>query len=530
MLITVSGTVAQIRFDIMSKAHDAVFDSLAYETRKNLSQSNTGLLEREVDPKEYILGPGDELHVLILTSKPLHFSVTVSPQGHLLIPNVGMIDVKDKTLDEAEKVIKQEIKKTYSGDDIFIDLKEIRKFKVSVIGKIIKTGTIPTTAADRVSEVIDLAGGLEPDASWRKIKILREGCTDPIPVDLVRFFMLNDEKSNPFVRGGDKIIIPPKNEHLTIEISGEVAFPGEFEYVEGDSLSTLIKFAIGNLESAFLDSVEIARFELKSDFANSFYVDISSWAENIYSQPVLKNDIPLQPGDKVFVRKKTEWYNTKTVIVTGEVRYPGKYPILHKDMRLLDLITMAGGLTEYASLGNSVLTRVSQQHELNTELGRLSNMSPNDMSDQEKRYFRAHLREKRGMMSIDFKKAVREKDFNENIVLQDKDSLYIAPKLHFVNVQGIVKNPGLVPYKEGLLYLDYIELAGGFGYRADKSEILIEKQQGQIFHSESEKYILQPGDKIIVPPKPETDYFLTGLTIATQIFTILGVIIALLKI
>lgn len=525
-----SETAAQIGLDIMSrKSSLGAYDSLAIEGSKKSTGLSTGLLEKEINPKEYTLGPSDVIDILILTSRPMYFSVAISPQGRLLIPNVGMVDLKNKTLAEGEILIKQAIKRTYNLDDIYIDLKEIRNFKVSVVGNVLKTGSFPASAVARVSEIIENAGGLESEASWRKIKILREGFEDPIPVDLIRFFMLNDKNSNPFVNGGDQIIVPPKNKHHTIEIAGEVAFPGEFEYVEGDSLSTLIKFAIGYLESAFLDSVEIARFELKSDYAQSFFVDLSSWPEDLYSSNYLKNDIPLQPGDKVFIRRKANWYNTKTVKITGEVRYPGVYAILRKDMRLSDLVSMAGGLTENASLGNSELTRVSQQYEMNRELGRLANMPPNDMSEQEKRYYRAHLREKRGMMSIDFKKALIQKDTVENIILRDKDSLNIAPKLFFVNVQGIVKNPGLVPYQPGLLYMDYIRLAGGFGYRADNSEILIEKQQGQIFHAESEKYILQPGDKIIVPPKPEKDLLLTGLTIATQIFTILGVIIALIN-
>ncbi len=528
LILSAGSTAAQIDYDILSGPQKGQFDSLAHQTRERLAPESEGLLEKEIDPAEYVLGPGDVLDLLILTTEPRQYSLKVSAQGRLLIPEVGMVNLKNKTLAEAENLIRTVVKKTYNVDEIYVDLSQLRKFKLSIIGEVLKTGMVSASAVDRVSEVIDRSGGLDTDASWRKIKILRDN-GNIIPVDLVRYFLLNENNANPFVNGGDQIIVPPRNDDYTIEITGEVASPGNFEFVEGDSLSTIIKFAMGFLESAFLDSVEIARYELKSNSTYSFYVDISSWHAEIFNKYNLKNDIPLLPGDQVFIRKNADWYDTKYVSISGEVKYPGRYPLTKDSLRITDLINMSGGLKENASLDNSKLIRVSQLWDLNPELGRLSKVPVDQMSEQEEKYYRAHFREKKGQVSVDFVKLYKENDPQENVILRHNDSLYIAPQVHFVNVQGFVRKPGLVPYQKELDYLDYIELAGGFGYQADESEVMIEKQNGQIFHADSERYLLQPGDKIIVPPEAEKDIFLTGLTVTTQIMTILGVVVALIN-
>ena len=54
---------------------------------------DTFITDKIVDPEKYIVGPGDELHINIISSnETFDYSIAVSPTGHLLIPSVGMVD------------------------------------------------------------------------------------------------------------------------------------------------------------------------------------------------------------------------------------------------------------------------------------------------------------------------------------------------------------------------------------------------------------------------------------------------------
>jgi len=80
--------------------------------------------------------------------------------------------------------------------------------------------------------------------------------------------------------------------------------------------------------------------------------------------------------------------------------------------------------------------------------------------------------------------------------------------------------------------LEYIELAGGFGYRAAPDETLVTNNQGEIFLAESMDYDISPGDVILVPPEDETTFmevFTEVLTITTQLATVMGVVLTIIN-
>ncbi|MGA2298823.1 MAG: SLBB domain-containing protein, partial [FCB group bacterium] len=268
-----------IDYYFITGAKKGAIDTSAFMKAQEVSKQTIGILEKEIDPKSYILGPNDVFTISINASKSIQFDATISPEGKLLMPDIGVVDLKGKSLSDAYVLIKEKVNKVYKIQDIYILLKKIREFKVIVSGAVLKSNVVTATPVDRVSEVIERAGGLRHDASLRKIKIIRNDGREIINVDLVRFYMLSENASNPTVLGGDHIIIPTSNVEERIEIFGEVASPKKFEFIKGDSLSSLIKFAGGFLNSSFLDSLEIDRFVNNSSFVKKWFIDISPWRE-----------------------------------------------------------------------------------------------------------------------------------------------------------------------------------------------------------------------------------------------------------
>ncbi len=507
------------------------FDTLAYRTAERIVKETAGLLEKEIDPEEYILGPNDVLTLSYLSTKSKQIDLTITPEGKLFIPEIGVVDLKNKSLAEAKDLIFDKVNKSIKASDIFVGLKELRKFKVSVSGAIQKSAIVSATAVDRVSEIIDKAGGLKPTASVRKIILLQDNGKTKKKVDLLRYFFLGDKNANPFVLGGDQIIIPTRNENEIISIYGEVPSPGDYEYTETDSLSTLIRFGKGFFNTSFLDSVELFRFDENKKFT-SINMNLNHWNEIINTNDKLQGDIALKAGDRVIIRRRPDWIENRYATITGEVLFPGKYAIDGVTTRVSDILEKAGGVNKDANIESASLIRYAEKESEDKEMERLRRIPYNELSQNELRYFQARSAEIKGIMAIDFKKILADKESPDNIVLFHQDSIHIPYTKYFVNVQGRVNNPGLVNYKSQMDYEYYISLAGGYGFRADPDETIIVKAKGQQYLAKDRNYKIEPGDNILVPPQSETTFwqiFTTALTIVTQLVTVAGVVLAIMR-
>ena len=133
------------------------------------------LIEKPIDPQTYIVGPGDVLDLNVFASNAMEYDITISPDGRAVIPEAGVVDLKDKTLAEAEQIIINKAKGVFRSTEIYVVLKEIRKFKVTVAGSVETRLRWLRTAADRVSEAIEKAGGFAEDASLRNVILIRDG-------------------------------------------------------------------------------------------------------------------------------------------------------------------------------------------------------------------------------------------------------------------------------------------------------------------------------------------------------------------
>ncbi|PKL79891.1 MAG: hypothetical protein CVV25_06330 [Ignavibacteriae bacterium HGW-Ignavibacteriae-4] len=521
---------AQFDEEVVTGGAESAQDTSKVKQLLENSSMTGGLLDGAIDPKEYIVGPGDEFIINIVSSRSEQVKATILPDGRLLIRNVGVIDLQNKTLEESYKLIETKVRNVYNSKEISVILSNIRRFKVTVSGQTFTQATVAATSTERVNEVINKVGGFERKSSLRNIRLLRKDSI--IKVDLIKFFNIGDKSANPYVSGGDQIIVPPYNNKSTIEINGEVPKKIEVEFIEGDSLSTLIKMSQGFLSSSDLTSVEISRLESNGVTVEKIYLDLTNWRENLYKSSSLPNDMELRPGDRVYVKKKENWTTPSYVKVLGEVKYPGKYTIELGKTRISDIIARAGGFDDNAYESASILIRQKEMERTDAELERLKTIDRSEMTKSELKYFAARISEKKGLMAINFKKAVDDPSSVDNILLQNKDSIIVPESIDFINIQGRVNNPGNVQYNKDFDYLDYVALAGGFGYRADIDETFVTKSKGEQFLAEDYNYVLEPGDTILVPPEEEVTFFeifTTALTIAAQLVTVVGVIITLVR-
>jgi protein involved in polysaccharide export with SLBB domain len=70
-------------------------DTLQRLTTEKLMTESEGLLEREIDPDKYIVGPGDILTISYISNESRELKVVISPEGKLIIPGAGVVNLKD---------------------------------------------------------------------------------------------------------------------------------------------------------------------------------------------------------------------------------------------------------------------------------------------------------------------------------------------------------------------------------------------------------------------------------------------------
>ncbi len=530
IILTNYFAISQIDYSKLTGISKTKLDTIAAQNAFMIAKETNLVPEKEINPNEYLVGPGDVFDFSVFTTPPITFQIKVSPEGKLLIPTVGLIEVKGKLLQDVYDIANDKIKRVYKTSEIAFVLSHVRQFKVIVSGSVVKPISVPSSPLDRVSEVIERAGGFKYDASLRNISLIRNN--QVLQVDLLKFFLVGQKSANPFVEGGDQIIVPPSSEKQQVSIFGEVGYPGEFEFVRGDSLSTLIRFAQGFLASANLDSVEVDRFKGSTKVLERWFIDLTSWKNILNSREKLPNDFPLEIGDRVYVRILPNWNKEQYVVVKGEVLYPGKYAIIENKDKIYDIFKRCGGFTEDASIQDIEFIRQQEAEKRDYEMDRLYRTPSTEMSEFEQRYFQSRVREKRGAMTLDFVKLLNDPTSDQNITLFNKDSIIVPTKKNYINVQGRVNNPGYIVYKPGLTYLDYINQAGGFGYRADIKETFIAKSKGEIFLAKDMDYTIEPGDVILVPPEKEVSFselFTNIISVVAQLTTIVGVVLTIVR-
>ena len=115
----------------------------------SIPQADKVLLDHKIDAKTYILGPGDVLSVFIWGNYQGQYTLTVSPEGMLLVPEVGPIEVASYTLEKASEIISSSILKRYRNVETVISLVNLRLFKVYIGGAVNIPGAYAATPVTR---------------------------------------------------------------------------------------------------------------------------------------------------------------------------------------------------------------------------------------------------------------------------------------------------------------------------------------------------------------------------------------------
>jgi len=488
-------------------------------------------VEGTIDADKYIVGQGDIFTLGLYGFINQLLPVPVNLEGSVVVPTVGEIKIAGLTLKEAKEKVISAVKKRYYTSTVSFTLSNPRTFLVQVTG--LTQGTYPVTGLTRpsqllsaiifdtlnVSKKIELslknAKDIPNPVSLRNIELRRkDGSVQR--VDIYKFFYTKDDRYNPPFLEGDLLKIP--NTYLgrnCITVEGAVQLGGIYEYAPDDNLESAIALARGFDADAEPDSIVVYRPYGKTEGFKEYYLSYER-----------DKNFKIEVFDRVFVKYKTNYQKTITCRVLGEVVRPGLYPITFKQTRLRDVIEMAGGFTKNAYLPLCIVFRnYDEEYTLKDTMEIIINKRASDfiVTEQDKLNFMEDVRGRRNRVIVDFEKLFLENDESQNIIIEDKDIIYVNDDKKFVYVYGQVQAEGYVAFKEGADVEYYIEKAGGYTLAADKSNTRIIRFNTRGWYKPGDVAV-RSGDFIYVPKVVERP-FPEIVNIISQIASVvLGVI------
>ena len=515
--IPASAQIAPNRVPSVSTTPDDPQEEIRRAMLTQFGQSGLLALEGAVDPNEYLIGPGDVFRLMIGGLRPLEIPLTVSASGVLPLPEAGALDVGGKTLAAVVSSAMELLESRYVNAPISLSLAQARSFYVHVTGSVIKTGRFLMLPASRVSDVVlqALSSGVmttrqineevevdfvapeqlfRPETNeaykpaLRNIQVQHRDGTEAL-IDLPRYQTTGNTDHNPLLRDGDRINVPAYHEiRESIRISGDVAWPGLYDWRPDDTIASLLDLATGGrpLNNA-------AQFRLMRWRDGAYLTVLDQSIEELEQNSV--GEQPLIAGDHLTIYEQ----KTATAVIEGWVKYPGEYRIEGGGTTLTQLVELAGGLRDGASTNSATLERTSQNNLIDTPQNLAeSELVPTSTSDPTGRLFsESFLRPFSGELgshvAADIAGALSGS--SEDIVLYDGDRLIFPRDEGTVLVTGNVPQPGYVTFVSGMTAKYYVDRVGGSGPEADN--IYIYNGSSSTVRQGSNEPV-RPGDTVFV--------------------------------
>ena len=375
-------------------------------------------------PENYTLSTGDEISINVYGDSEYNENLVVDESGSIKTSVVGWIFVKGMTVSKARSVIKSRLSSAYnlSNSSVDINISSSATVSVNVVGEVFNPGTYKMSSSNSAYNVLVEMEGPNQMGSLRKIYVKRNGKTQKT-LDIYKYLLDPTSNMDYQVENDDYIVVPTIGN--IVHISGPVKRPFNYEMLDNETITDLLKYAGGFKPSAFKTTVTVKRY---TDTEIKYLTINIDDVKNGFTNFKLLN------GDSVFVsrisniEKNYIYVSGNGAVMNGNIEYK-------KGDRISDALRKSGGLADRAYRSTAFVIR-----------------------------FNDNLSKK--IINIDLAKILDTPYSEENILLEDRDTLHILSANQFrsytkVGIYGAVNKPGEFDLSENVTIKDLIILSGG---------------------------------------------------------------------
>lgn len=298
-------------------------------------------------PKNYVLGPGDQVVVDIYGASQQQFVNDITPDGNITISDYGPIQLAGLDLQQATRKLRSTLGSRYQQCQILLTIGQTRTISVNILGEVEVPGTYQLSAFASVFHALYMAGGVSEAGTLRAIKVYR-GSKLVSTIDLYEYLMNGNMEGQERLEDGDVILVGAYQS--LVKIDGSIKRPMYYEMQQGETMDKLLYYAGGFSGNAYTAAIRVNRN-----------------AGGAPSVQTVRNDgfatFALMDGDEAIVEAILPRLQN-TVEIEGAVFREGQYGISDGLKTVRQLVDMANGPREDAFLSRAVLYRMNLDRTL----------------------------------------------------------------------------------------------------------------------------------------------------------------------
>jgi polysaccharide biosynthesis/export protein len=280
---------------------------------------------------DYVIGPGDELHVRAWGQTDIDYVATVGRDGTISIPRIGVISVAGIRYQDLSDYVKKAVARVYRNFELTVTLGRLRAIQVFVVGHARQPGSYTVSSLSTLVNAIFAAGGPSASGSMRSIQLKRANKT-VADLDLYDLLLAGDKSKDTQLLPGDVIYFAPIGP--LVALAGSINMPAIYELKGPTTLEQLIKWSGGLATTAQTRTATIERIdERRSRVVDKFSLDPTSLSRALHD------------GDLVTVLQVAPRFEN-AVTLRGSVAVPLRHPFV-PGMRIRDLIPDKEALITY---------------------------------------------------------------------------------------------------------------------------------------------------------------------------------------
>lgn len=395
--------------------------------------------------------------------------------------------------------------------DVYEIGKILKRFsnRVRIEGAVFRPASYELKDGMHVADLIRRADGLKEDAFTGRGQVIRlkEDFSKEVITFNIAAALSGSTADNIALKREDEVVITSifeLRDEYKVTILGEVRMPGVYGYGDSLTLKDLIVLSGGFTDAAYPQRIEVARL-LRRDTLTAEDVRASDVIElrNGADLTDQSKNIQLHAFDVITIRRKPGPREQESVVLSGQVQYPGPYVIADRSERVSSLLKRAGGFTPEAYVEGAYLKRYPTEKE--RELKRLKiqklQQALQDTST------RALVQDEFEQLPLDVPSILAKPNSTEDIVLKPDDEI-VVPKFDAeVKVSGGVLLPTQIPYRDNYSIKDYISSAGGLAPGVMRRKIYVLYANGSAKATKNFLFFktypkVKPGAEVVVPRKP----------------------------
>lgn len=442
-----------------------------------------------------------------------------------------------------------------NGDKLRISpIRPTLENSVTLAGHVFRPNAFQFRNGLRLSDVLPSFDELRPNADRRYIMIRREIPPEQklqvVSADLERALSARGSAADVLLQARDQVVVFDLSNDRTrvmaplirdLELQGSIEHPAQVVIVDGQvkapgkypleptmHVSDLIR-AGGSLDDpAYAGEAELTRYQVvdgQQRQTSLVKIDLAALRRGDAAA-----DLALQPFDSLVIKQTPDWSKPEVIEIVGEVRFPGKYPVLRGET-LHSVLERAGGLTDLGYARGTVFTRKVLKEREKEQIELLSNRFQSDLTSLTLQSLAAttgpsntntagtaiavgqelieQLRNTKpiGRLVIDIDSVMKNAPGREgDVIVKDGDKIMVPKKTQEITVLGEVQNPTSHVLQAGLSRDDYIAKSGGITAKADKKRIYIVHADGSVDSDDRRGWFrrgsssaIMPGDTVVVP-------------------------------